>query len=126
MSGAPMFPAAGILVQVATTGTAGFALQNATPTILSWTAPNDGNAHVVAPFGNVHISSAETGGVISGTFTDPGGNSGNAQLDAGGHGASTVTFNGKQIMIGPGTTFSIVQTALTIGAATVWCSIWAF
>ena len=49
---------------VATTGVNGFMLQNATPNILSWTAPNDGNMHRLIVFATLHVTSSETGGKV--------------------------------------------------------------
>ena len=48
--------------EVATTGPNGFALQNGTPTILEWTAPNDGKLHVVLTALLVVVTNPETGG----------------------------------------------------------------
>ena len=39
-------------------GLAGFALQNATPNILTWTAPNDGNYHRVVVAASIGVTSS--------------------------------------------------------------------
>lgn len=119
------YAGAGALALQKSTGAAGFALQNATPTILSWTAPNDGQIHRIQTFIIENVSVANTGGALSLTATDPGGNALNTQLDAGTHGVSEVQPSNKLIPIGPGSTVSIVQSsAQTAGAATVWAEIW--
>jgi hypothetical protein len=114
---------------LATTGAAGFTLQNATPTILSWTAPNDGQLHRVTCFGMLHVTSAETGGQISIQYFGPfgGASAHTSQILAAGLGTDTAGqapsfFN---VSVGGGTTVSILQsTALTAGAAVLWAEIW--
>lgn len=111
---------------MATTGAAGFALQNATSTILSWTAPADGNLHRVNIESLLVVSSAETGGAIQLTAVDPLGASHNyslisASLGAGGQ-RGTATF----IAVQAGSTVTVnQQSALTVGAAILWAEIWA-
>lgn len=117
--------AAGVLQPVASTPVAGVSLSTSAQTILTWTAPNDGNLHYATVFGNLHVSSAETGGVIDGVFTDPGGNTITAPLDAGGHGAGTYSFTAKVVCIGAGSTVEVTQAALTAGTALAWAAIWA-
>lgn len=116
------------LAKQAATAAAGFALQNATPTILSWTAPADGNNHRVMIIGQVAVSSGETGGVVQVQFTDPGGSSRTLSLINGGLGSGTqvAAFAGNNSMIvQSGSTVNINQsTALTAGAATVYLEIW--
>ena len=116
-----------ILVLQATTGVAGFALQNATPTIISWTAPNDGQMHRFQLFAVVHVSSNETGGAIATQWTAPGGQSGLSTPFAGGSGSGLVLTAADRVnLVEPGTTVSLVQsTALSGGAAVVWAEIWA-
>lgn len=115
---------------VASTGASGFALQNGTPTILSWTAPNDGQLHRVMVFGQIHVTSAETGGQVSLQYFAPfsGSVAHTSQLFAAALGTDT---NGQllgfvpAITVGAGTTVSILQiSALTAGAAVVWAEIW--
>lgn len=110
------------------TGLAGFALQNGTPTILSWTAPNDGQMHRVMVLATLDVSSAETGGAIGVTFTDPAGNAlAGANVIGAGKGAGVVAPNPgvTGMLIKGGTTVSLVQsTALTVGAAMLYGEIW--
>jgi hypothetical protein len=113
---------------VATTGITGFALVNGTPTILSWTAPNDGNLHRIMFFASMDVSSNETGGAVDIVFTDPAGtivvwSFFLANQNAGyNYGQATIIFP----IVKPGTTVYITQgTALTAGAATLWAEIWA-
>lgn len=113
---------------VASTGVAGYALTLAGGNILTWTAPNDGNPHYVTVFGNLHVTTTETGtsgGAIGGSLTDPGGNAFSASLDGGVHGVGNFSFNSKALVVGPGTTFTLTQTAMTAGAATLYAAIFA-
>ena len=119
------FPGPGSLALVQTTGDAGFPLQNATPGILSWTAPNDGLMHRVMVITFQNVTSAETGGVVSMTNTDPQGTPHVSGLYAGGSGVG-VQYASQLRLVAPGTTVTVNQTsALTLGAATVWAEIWA-
>jgi hypothetical protein len=117
---------AGGLVKVADSGDAGFALQNATPTIISWTVPNDGNLHAFEVCGAVVVSSAETGGAIQVNYQPPTSGVHTATLDAGGHGsAGTSGFTQSGGVAAPGSVVSITQnTALTGGAAVTFCQIY--
>lgn len=117
---APIF---GLLATTATNNPNGFALQNGTPVILSWTAPNDGQLHRVSLFSTLDATSAETGGIISLTYTAPDGNGGSAQIYPGGQ-TGVHTGGVDMIVIKPGSTVSLVQTALTAGAAVLWAEIW--
>lgn len=115
------------LVLQAATPVAGFALQNGTPTVISWTAPNDGKLHYVAVFAEIVVSNAETGGQITAILNDPAGGNHNREVIQGGQGAGFVGMDGgsQTFVIQAGSTFSIVQnTALTAGAATLWAGIW--
>jgi hypothetical protein len=108
----------------AATPVAGFALQNATPTILSWTAPNDGNQHRVLLIGSVNVTSAETGGAVTANVTPPGGGSPAVpQILAGGQAAGNhVGLNAA--IVEAGSVVTVQQSALTVGAATAWVEIW--
>lgn len=109
---------------LASTPPAGFALQNATPTVLSWTAPNDGANHYVQVVAQKDTTSGETGGAINLSLTTPDGTSGaNEQIFAGGQGAGLHQAQGCGV-VKAGTTFSVVQsTSLTAGASTMWVTI---
>jgi hypothetical protein len=116
-------PALGLL---AATPAAGFALQNATPTILTWTAPNDGNLHRVIVVGELIVTSGQTGGAVSLEFTDPGGTARTRTVWAGGlsSGYNNVPVGLLQT-VEAGTTVSVVQTsAQSGGAATTWSELW--
>lgn len=113
---------------VASTGVGGFALQNGTPTILSWTAPNDGNLHRVICPAMLNVTAPETGGEIDINATLPNNAPLTATLIAGGQAAGIFTSGGPQfwqVMVKPGTTVSVTQLALTAGAAVLWAEIWA-
>lgn len=116
---------AAIPQDVADTGTGGFALQNATPTILTWTAPNDGNMHVVTVVAEEVVTTAETGGLVVVSFTDPAGTARTPTAFAAGAGIGA-TFFFNAYLIQPNTAASLAQTsALTAGAAKVYAQIWA-
>jgi hypothetical protein len=112
-----------------TAGIDGFALTDGTPTILTWTAPDDGSLHRFELAFNGVVTSNLTGGAINATFFAPDGLTEsffgiwNANNPTGAHqfanGASGV------ITIAPGTTVTVYQSsAVTAGAATVWPEIW--
>jgi hypothetical protein len=114
------------LAKVADTGPNGFTLQNATPTILSWTAPNDGQAHTVIITSDLHVTTLEVGGQItfSVTFPDGSANAG-VQVFAGGQAVGVQgTIQGR--LVQPGSTVTVQQaSALTGGAAVSWHQILA-
>lgn len=109
---------------VASTGVNGFALQNATPNILTWTAPNDGQMHRVFLNAFIVVGAAQTGGAVTMNTTVPGGVASNPVVFAGGlTGNQSQWFNR---LIAPGTTVTLVQSsAQTAGAATVYAELWA-
>jgi hypothetical protein len=119
----------GMVVQAATPLT-GFALQNGTPNILQWTAPNDGKLHWVFIATYLRVTSAETGGQVNISWTDPSGNGTATGLLNGGKGTGATGSDSSSwsvnIAVQPGTTVTLLQaTALTGGAATLWAQIWA-
>ena len=97
----------------------GFALQNATPTILTATVPNDGRRHMILSTGFVVVTSLETGGAIQLAYTQNGAGQ-TLALDAGAHAAGTFQYTGPvEVFADPNTAASIVQSsALSAGAAT--------
>jgi hypothetical protein len=118
------------LAKVADTGVAGFPLQNATPNILAWTAPNDGSPHTVVVVGLLNVTVLEVGGAVGAAYTDPAGAATAALFTAGqaagrhyqGIGAGTP----QMFVIAPGSTFTLEQTsALTGGAATLYAQLFA-
>lgn len=123
------FGGGGIPIQAATP-VGGFALANSTGTIISWTAPNDGKLHRVLLFAVLEVTSAETGGQITITPVLPDGTSNTKTLFAAGLGAGVDYPVGssapQQFMVEAGSTFAVNQnSALTVGAATLWAEIWA-
>jgi hypothetical protein len=112
---------------VATTGVDGFALQNGTPTILSWTPPDDGNVHRVMCQVVLSVTSAETGGQVNlTTYTPDLAYSYVWTLLTAGFGAGAyVPGVPPMVPVPPGQAVTIAQaTALTAGAATLWAEIW--
>jgi hypothetical protein len=125
----PFVPGNGLQL-VETTGLAGFALQNATPNILQWTAPNDGKLHWMIIATYIRVTSAETGGQVGLSWTDPASQGVTTGLINGGRSAGAQGSDSSNwsvnIAIAPGTTVTLSQlTALTGGAATVWAEMWA-
>jgi hypothetical protein len=120
------FAVAPVMGLLATLGAAGFALQNATPSILSWTAPNDGQPHRVMVVGNENVSSATTGGQVNMTFFRADGSGSNSVPIFGGTvGAGYHAIGDNFAVVAPGQTVSIAQnTAMTGGAATIWLELW--
>lgn len=112
---------------VADTGPSGFALQNATPTILSWTAPNDGKLHSVSLNSLIYVSSTQTGGQINASLT-VGGQPYSVLIypqgaNAGVHGMANII---SDFVCDPGTTVTLAQSsAQTAGAATLYAQLWA-
>lgn len=123
----PAAPAA--LGLVATIGLTGFALQNGTPNLFSWTAPNDGAVHVFGVVSVKHVTSAETGGVISVVYQPvAGGGNHTTQILAGSLGTDTAGQVGTTVwgIVQPGSTVTVQQaSALTAGASTAWAELWA-
>lgn len=113
---------------VAATPAAGVALTNGTPTIISWTAPNDGKVHETIIFAELNVTSAETGGQVTASVATPSGNADAKQMFAAGQGVGVYTpfaASFPQIrMVAPGGTVSIFQNSpLTLGAAVIWAAI---
>lgn len=111
----------------ATTPAAGVALTNGTPTILSWTAPNDGQLHQAVVVCNMDVTSAETGGDVTVNFDLPNGTNTGFTIMPGGQAAGFNFGSAPQtsLLVKAGTSVVIAQyTALTAGAATLWARIW--
>jgi hypothetical protein len=121
--------AVGTLAKQAATPLAGFALQNATPTILTWTPPNDGQLHRYHLIVFLLVTSNTTGGDISITFNDPANFSSHPTVILGGTqgtGPHGTTLQGyEDIPVPGGQAVTLSQTsAMTVGAATLWAEIW--
>lgn len=129
-TGAATLNAAGIMTLQATTGNTGYTLVNSTGTVITYTTPNDGNVHRVILYALIHVSSNETGGQITITYTGP---------QAGATVHTTTVFAAAlssdtagqpaaspiQVIVGPNTAVSVLQaTALSGGAAVAWCELW--
>jgi hypothetical protein len=119
---------AGSLSVVAATPVAGVALVNGTPTILTWSVPNDGQQHRCMVFASNHVTTApQTGGAVSVSATLPDSFAVSYTLVPGGN--SSTGFNFSQftypIIVKPGSTVTVQQgSAQTAGAETVWAEIW--
>lgn len=111
----------------ASSGPAGMALVNATPTFLSWTAPNDGNLHRFTIELELVVATLEVGGQISVSRGTPGTNAVTvfaSALAAGSYSGHSVAF-ALQGLLQPGDTILVNQSAaLTSGAATLYGEIW--
>lgn len=117
----------GMLTLQAATTVAGYTLVNGTGNVITWTTPNDGKLHRFMLFYSMDITSNETGGAISVTFTSPGGTSVTygilpASQNAGWNFGETPAFSA---IAKANTTVAIAQTtALTAGAAKLQAEIW--
>lgn len=121
LGGAPL-PA---LELQAATPESGYALINGTGTVISWTAPNDGNMHRFQIVGALIVTSAETGGEVEILFTPPGGTQQSKVFASPNVAPGTYNTTIQAGTIGPGTTVLLSQaTALTAGAASVTGEIW--
>lgn len=111
---------------LAATPVAGYTLVNGTGNIISWTAPNDGLLHRVLFLSMLDVTSGpETGGLIQVTVKAPDGTSGTFQVQANGQGAGIHTGSTNPIIVQAGQAVTVAQnTALTAGAAVLWCEIW--
>jgi len=105
---------------------AGFPLQNATPTILTWTAPNDGKQHRVDLKSTLHILTNQTGGQIDITVTFPDGAVAPIDTYPGGALAGyQEAFSGPSFIIQAGSTVTVAQvTAQTAGSSTLFAELW--
>jgi hypothetical protein len=117
-------PGFGLLATV--TGTS-YALVNGTGTIVSWSAPSDGNLHLVFMPAVLHVTSAETGGAITYSYTLP---DGTTQSGESLYAASTGTgihAAGGSFYCEPGSTFTVSQSsALTAGVAVLFLQLWGY
>jgi len=116
----------GGLALAATTGAAGVALQNGTPTFLTWTAPNDGQMHRFHVVSSLDVTVAETGGNVQVAFTLPDGSAGTFAQHGPNLAVSTNRSGPTGSTVQAGTTVTVRQsTALTLGAAQMWAELWA-
>jgi hypothetical protein len=111
----------------AATPAAGYALADGTGTVVSWTAPGDGQVHRVIIIANVHVTGAETGGQLGTVSTAPDGSvrTNATAISSGGQATGTQQFALLGHIIEAGSTVEVLQnSALTAGAATAWVEIW--
>lgn len=112
------------IIKQADTGPAGVAMINGTVTILSWTAPNDGQGHRVSVVGDKHVTSNETGGAVTMGWTAPDGMAGTSTLFAGGQAAGLFGSSLDRV-VQAGSTVTVQQSsALTVGASVLFAQIW--
>lgn len=111
---------------IASTGAAGFAKQNATPNILTWTAPNDGALHRAMLFVLQIVTALETGGQVNMFST------GSNSLGVFAPGAAAgkylpTTGQFVPVLLRSGDTVTLQQiSALTAGGpTTVYAELWA-
>ena len=116
----------GLGLQAGSTAPAGFALQNATPTIVSFVVPNDGKTHWCLAMAGEHCTVATTGGAVSLNYVLPDGFAVGHTLLAPtvAAGDNSGMQNTLLIPVQAGSTVSISQsTAMTAGAALVWAAL---
>lgn len=120
---APTTPA-GTAKQVAKTPSTGTAFGASQASILTWTAPNDGQMHQATYAGIIVAGAAgTTGGAVRILYT-AGGQSNNFSVSAGTLSANQVASSQDSLAVDPGTTVNLQQaTGLAAGAATIWASI---
>ena len=115
---------------VATTGAAGVGLINGTQTILTWTAPNDGNLHYAQFCATMVVSVNQTGGACQVNGQAPTGAVSANPIFAGSLGAGVYLGNNNDAIatfaVGPGKTASLTQqTAQTLGTAVIYAALFA-
>lgn len=121
------FPSSPALQLLAATPVGGVALQNGTPTFLSYTFPNDGLEHRAAVYGSRNVTVAETGGQLTFNVPVPGGGSLANVIAAGGSGVGQggLSQSGQGYPVPAGATVTVAQTsALTAGACQLYCELW--
>jgi hypothetical protein len=110
--------------KLAATAVAGVALSGAGQTVLTWTAPSDGQLHRVSLYVDLNVTTLDVGGAVSWTYTNPAGAvSSNLNLISGGAavGAHRATDGA---IVEAGSTVTITVAALTGGAAVIWAELW--
>jgi Tfp pilus assembly protein PilW len=114
----------GIVYQQSVSALAGYTLVNGTGTIAQVTTPNDGAVHTVQVSTIIIVSVAETGGQIQTAFTAPDNSAQTQQNHAAGLGTGLARTS-MTLLCRPNTTVTLSQnSALTVGAAVLWASIW--
>jgi hypothetical protein len=125
ITGTVYFPSAVPVLQ-ATTGSSGFTLLDSTPTLLTWSVPNDGQVHRVIVLGELVVTTTQAGGEVQLVFNDPAGNSRTESMWAGGLGVGANKVNGNcAFMVGPDQTITLEQTSdQTSGSAIAYVDLW--
>lgn len=125
----PLFPSQTSLVLAATTGVSGYSLVNDTGTIISWTAPADGELHRYKIFAQQSVTSAMTAGELAIVFKSVDGTTETQQFSAGGFSDGVYgpgSFSWLDGLIEAGSTITLEQfSAMTAGTSTFWAEIWA-
>lgn len=118
--------AAGSALQLqAATPAAGFALTAGTPTLLTWTPPNDGKQHRFIITASMHVTVATTGGEVDADFTLPDGTATSEQIYTATQGTGAPWPNDVSRVVKAGAAVTVVQSSpVTAGAALVWAEIW--
>jgi hypothetical protein len=126
-AGAAAAAVAGLLAKVAATANAGYTLINGTGSILTWTAPNDGNNHRVMVAGGIYVSTTEVGGTVVLNITLPNSVAVSPSVFAANQGAGYHAQGNYGVhLVAPGSTVTLQQSAaLTGGAAVVFAELWA-
>jgi len=123
----PLAPVPGLAV-LAATPAAGYTMINGTGTIITWTAPNDGNLHYVLVFSIKHVTSNETGGDVNLAFTNPAGGTKTTDFIGAGKTIDDYACDFPQwqflVTTGGGTVTLAQNTALTGGASKVYAALW--
>lgn len=112
------------LTLLASTPLAGFTLVNGTPTMLTWTVPNDGNLHEIWLDAFIKVTSAQTGGAVTlNTELPDGSGPSSPAVFAGGLAANQSQWFPRFVQ--PGSSVTLVQSsAQTLGGAVVWARLW--
>lgn len=122
MSGSDSGSLRNLLQPTVRTPLAGFALQNATPTIATWIAPNDGQLHQAFVAAVLVVTVNEVGGQVFARWT--GGGAAQVQTAFNGGVAIGGAIYNLVAVVDPGATIHLDQnTALTGGAASVFAVI---
>jgi hypothetical protein len=112
-------------VLLASTGAAGFALQNGTPTILTYTFPNDGLMHRFWIVGQLAVTVTEVGGTVRMSLTAADGTVATPSVLAASQGVGLTGVTYQAFTCKANTTVQMNQTtALTSGAGVLYAEIW--
>lgn len=122
------FGASPALVLQAATGVGGYPVQAVSQlSIISWTAPADGNLHRVLLMAGKQVTTLEVGGAVSLFVQSPGdGAAASYSVFAGTQAAGDYAGTALFLPVKAGSTVNFKQTSnLTSGASLVWAELWA-